>query len=164
MEKKYILSEQTANMKLRRMAFEIVENNREEKRIFLAGILENGMVIARHIKVLLEQNSSFDVQLLNIKLDKNEPLKCEIIEKDEIKGEVVIVIDDVINSGKTVLYALIPLLLQSPRKIQTLTLVERSYKTFPLHADYVGVSLATTFQDHIQVEVSDDKVVGAYLQ
>ena len=164
MEKKYILTEQVAEMKLRRMAFEIIENNREEKLIILAGIMDNGLVLANQIKTTLENNSSIDIKLIPVKLNKKSPLQCEIPELALIKDQVVIVIDDVINSGKTLLYALIPLLQASPRKIQTLTLVERSYKTFPVHADYVGISLSTTFQDHIQVEVDGNKVTGAYLQ
>jgi pyrimidine operon attenuation protein/uracil phosphoribosyltransferase len=163
MEKKYILTEHVAEMKLRRMAFEIIENNREEKKLILAGILDNGMVLARQIKTFLELNSQISVQLIEISLDKQNPLHCEIHDASTVKNEVVIVMDDVINSGKTFLYALIPLLNEMPRKIQTLTLVERSYKTFPVHADYVGVSLSTTLQDHIYVEVLGDKVIGAFL-
>jgi pyrimidine operon attenuation protein/uracil phosphoribosyltransferase len=163
MEKKYILTEHVAEMKLRRMAFEIIENNREEKKLILAGILDNGMVLARQIKTFLELNSQISVQLIEISLDKQNPLHCDIKDASTVKNEVVIVMDDVINSGKTFLYALIPLLNEMPRKIQTLTLVERSYKTFPVHADYVGVSLSTTLQDHIYVEVLGDKVIGAFL-
>ena len=163
MEKKYILTEHVAEMKLRRMAFEIIENNREEKTLILAGILDNGMVLARQIKTFLEMNSTIEVHLIEISLNKQNPLECEISDASTVKDQVVIVIDDVINSGKTFLYALIPLLMEMPRKIQTLTLVERSYKTFPVHADYVGISLSTTLQDHIYVEVNGDNVMGAYL-
>lgn len=164
MKKKYILTEQIVEMKIRRMAFEIIENNREEKLIILAGIMDNGLVLANQIKTILENNSSILIKLITVKLNKKLPLQCDISDLDLIKNQVVIVIDDVINSGKTLLYALIPLLEASPRKIQTLTLVERSYKTFPVHADYVGISLSTTFQDHIQVEVDGNRVTGAYLQ
>lgn len=163
MEKKYILTGAVAEMKIRRMAFEIIENNREEKTLILAGILDNGMVLARQIKTFLELNSTISVQLIEIAMNKQNPLDCQIAEASFVKDQVVVVIDDVINSGKTFLYALIPLLNEMPRKIQTLTLVERSYKTFPVHADYVGVSLSTTLQDHIYVEVLGDKVMGAYL-
>ena len=76
---------------------------------------------------------------------------------------MIIIIDDVTNSGKTLLYALKPFLEYYPRKIQTLVLVERSHKTYPIHPDYVGLSLATTLQDHIYVEVKDNEITGAYL-
>jgi pyrimidine operon attenuation protein/uracil phosphoribosyltransferase len=163
MEKKYILTEQVAEMKIRRMAFEIIENNREEKTLILAGILENGLVLASQIKTFLELNSTISVQLIKIVMNKQNPLDCQIAEASSVRDQVIVVIDDVINSGKTFLYALIPLLNEMPRKIQTLTLVERSYKTFPVHADYVGISLSTTLQDHIYVEVIGDRVMGAYL-
>ncbi|MEJ7769041.1 MAG: phosphoribosyltransferase family protein, partial [Chitinophagaceae bacterium] len=76
---------------------------------------------------------------------------------------VIILIDDVTNSGKTLLYALKPFLAHHPKKIQTLTLVERSHKLFPVSSDYVGISLATTLQEHIFVEVENGQVSGAYL-
>jgi pyrimidine operon attenuation protein/uracil phosphoribosyltransferase len=74
------------------------------------------------------------------------------------------VIDDVSNSGKTVLYAMKPFLAYHPRKIQALVLVERSHNSFPVHPDYSGISIATTLQEHIYVEVEGEKVLGAYLQ
>jgi pyrimidine operon attenuation protein/uracil phosphoribosyltransferase len=145
------------------MAFEIIENNREEKVIFLAGIMTNGLVVAKQLKKTLELHSHMEINLIEVKLNKKEPLHCEINDLDKLKDQIVILVDDVINSGKTLLYAMIPILQISPRKIETLTLVERSYKTFPVHADYVGISLASTLQDHIHVEVSDEKIIGAFL-
>ena len=81
----------------------------------------------------------------------------------DFTGKAIILIDDVTNSGKTMLYALQPLLPFYPKEIQTLALVERSHKAFPIHTDYVGISLATTLQDHIYVEVDGDRVTGAYI-
>lgn len=164
MEKKYILSKDTAIMKLRRMAFEIMENNKGENRVILAGILENGFVVAQEIKRFLEADFSIEVPLISIKINKKDPAECHVDDPSIVKNHVLIVVDDVVNSGKTLLYSLKPFLFHSPLKIQTLTLVERSYKTFPVHIDYVGVSLATTFNDHIQVEVANGKIKGAYLQ
>ena len=163
MDKEYILSAHLAEMKLTRMAFEIIENNREEKVIFLAGIMNNGLVVAKQLKKTLELHSHMEINLIEVKLNKKEPLHCEINDLDRLKDQIVILVDDVINSGKTLLYAMIPILQILPRKIETLTLVERSYKTFPVHADYVGISLASTLQDHIHVEVSDEKIIGAFL-
>jgi pyrimidine operon attenuation protein/uracil phosphoribosyltransferase len=77
---------------------------------------------------------------------------------------VIIVVDDVANSGKTMLYALQPFLRNQPKKIQTLALVDRTHKTFPVHTDYVGFALATTLQEHIFVEVSGEIVTGAWLE
>ncbi len=82
----------------------------------------------------------------------------------DFNDKVIIIIDDVANSGRTVLYALKPFLDFYPKKIQTLVLVERRHNSFPVRPDYIGLSVATTLQEHIFVEVDSEKVVGAYLQ
>jgi len=82
----------------------------------------------------------------------------------DFNDKVVILIDDVTNSGKTLLYAIKPLLNYYPRKIQILVMVERSHKQYPVQADYVGISLSSTLQEHIYVEVENDKILGAYLE
>jgi pyrimidine operon attenuation protein/uracil phosphoribosyltransferase len=76
---------------------------------------------------------------------------------------VIILIDDVASSGKTMLYALKPFLEMQPKKIETLVLVERTHKTFPVKVDYVGLSVATTLQEHIYVEVTEGEITGAYM-
>ncbi|MFM1794641.1 MAG: hypothetical protein RL642_1026 [Bacteroidota bacterium] len=164
MERKYILSADKAMMKLRRMAFEVIERNSTEKQLVLAGIKGNGLDIAKILESILKEISNFEIELVLIDIDKQNPLNCEMANDADFKEKVVIVIDDVVNSGKTLLYGLLPLLKRSPKKIETLTLVERSYKTNPVHVDYVGISLATTFHDHIFVEVKDGQLGGAYLQ
>ena len=163
MERKYILSADKAAMKLRRMAYEVMERNASEKQLVLAGIKGNGFEIAQMLKQVLSEISSFSIDLLLIDIDKQNPLGCTLDNKTDLGDKVVLVIDDVVNSGKTLLYSLLPLLKASPKKIETLTLVERSYKTHPIHVDYVGISLATTFHDHIIVEINEGKLVGAYL-
>ena len=81
----------------------------------------------------------------------------------KIYGQVIIVVDDVSNTGKTLLYAFKPFLQYQPKKIQTLVLVERSHKLFAVQPDYVGLSVATTLQEHISVETKDDEITGAWL-
>jgi pyrimidine operon attenuation protein/uracil phosphoribosyltransferase len=164
MERKYILSADKALMKLRRMAYEVIERNSSEKQLILAGVKGNGFAIAQMLKSILNDISSFKVDLLMVDIDKQNPLVCRLKNDSELTDKVVVVIDDVVNSGKTLIYSLIPLLNSSPKRIETLTLVERSYKTHPIHVDYVGVSLATTLHDHIFVEIEDGKLGGAYLQ
>ncbi len=164
MERKYILSADKALMKIRRMAFEVLERNSTESQLILAGVMGNGYSIAEILKSILQEIAPFEIKLISIDIDKKNPLICKLENEDDLQDKVVVVIDDVVNSGKTLLYALLPLLKASPKKIETLTLVERSYKTHPIHVDYVGISLATTFHDHIFVEVLDGKLGGAYLQ
>jgi pyrimidine operon attenuation protein/uracil phosphoribosyltransferase len=163
MERKYILSADKAMMKLRRMAYEVMERNNAEQQLILAGIKGNGLDIAVILKSFLDEISTFEVILLPIDIDKQNPLNCHLENNADLQDKVIVVVDDVVNSGKTLLYSLLPLLKASPKKIETLTLVERSYKTHPVHVDYVGISLSTTFHDHIIVEVRDGKLEGAYL-
>lgn len=150
-------------MKLRRMAYEVIERNNAEQQLILAGIKGNGLDIAVILKSILDEISTFDVVLLPIDIDKQNPLNCMVANNVDLQHKVIVVVDDVVNSGKTLLYSLLPLLKASPKKIETLTLVERSYKTHPVHVDYVGISLSTTFHDHIIVEVKEGKLEGAYL-
>lgn len=164
MAKNYILDATTANRKMQRMAYEIVENNLDESAIILAGIRESGSVIARNIQQLLQQISSIKTELITISLDKKQPDEVIITPATDFNNKVVLIIDDVANSGKTLLYAMKPLLAYYPRKVQTLALVERTHKAFPIHTDYVGLSVATTLQEHIFVETVGDDVKGAYME
>jgi pyrimidine operon attenuation protein/uracil phosphoribosyltransferase len=162
--KNYILDKAVAAKKLKRMAYEILENNINEDYIVLAGIRESGSIVARSIRKILSEISSVKTELITITLDKHVPKDVKLSEKLDFNDKVVIVIDDVANSGKTLLYALKPFLEFQPKKIQTLILVERSHKTFPVHPDYVGLSIATTLQEHIYVEVNEEEVLGAFLK
>ncbi|NII27950.1 phosphoribosyltransferase [Pseudoflavitalea sp. X16] len=164
MAKNYILDADTANRKMQRMAYEIVENNLEERQLILAGIRESGSVIARNIQQLLKQISDLPTELITIALDKKKPAEVIVSPSLDFNDKVVIIIDDVANSGKTLLYAMKPLLAFHPRKIQTLALVERTHKAFPVSTDYVGLSVATTLQEHIFVETEGEQVKGAYME
>lgn len=164
MPKNYILDEATIARKLQRMAYEIVENNTDEKQLILAGIKESGSVIAQTIQQLLGQISTISTELISISLDKKSPGEITLSKTMDFNNKVIIVIDDVANSGRTILYAMKPFLAYHPRKIQTLALVERTHKAFPVKNDYVGLSVATTLQEHIYVEVEGNVVKGAYLQ
>jgi pyrimidine operon attenuation protein/uracil phosphoribosyltransferase len=164
MERKQILTSAHVAMKLRRLAYEILENNTGEKDLLLAGIKGCGLVVARQLQFILSEISSVSVRLISVDLDKEHPGVVMLSEAMELDGKVVILIDDVANSGRTLLYALRPFLECHPRKIQTLVLVERSHKAYPIHPDFVGLRLATTMQDHVRVEVDGDQITGAYIQ
>ena len=163
-DKKYILSKEVIERKLRRMAYEILENNIDEREIILAGIRESGSVVAKVIQKMLGEISAIKTELITITLDKNEPTNVSLSKTFDFTGKVIVVIDDVSNSGKTLLYALKPFIDSHPKKIQTLVLVERTHTSFPVRPDYVGLSIATTLQEHIFVEVKGEEVEGAYLQ
>jgi len=96
-------------------------------------------------------------------MDKKHPSAITISSDMDFNDKTIILIDDVANSGRTMLYALKPLLQQLPIKIQTLALVERTHKTFPVEVDYVGLSVSTTADEHINVEVGNGEVIGAWI-
>ena len=161
--KNYILDQQVAEMKIRRMALEIIENNLDETEIILVGIRESGSVLARIIQRMITEIADIKTELISISLDKRLPKVITLSQTFDFNNKVIIIIDDVANSGKTLLYALKPFLDYHPKKIQSLVLVERSHNSFPVHSDYVGLSIATTLQEHIYVEVEGEKIMGAYL-
>ena len=106
----------------------------------------------------------FKTDLITVTLDKKKPEEATLSKTIDFDNKVIILIDDVSNSGKTLLYALKPFIKSHPKKIQTLVLVERTHTSFPVRPDYVGLSIATTIQEHIFVEVKGDEITGAYLQ
>jgi pyrimidine operon attenuation protein / uracil phosphoribosyltransferase len=163
-DKKYILNRDVAQKKLQRMAYEILENNTGEAGLIFAGIPENGYVIAEIMQQMLASIGGPPTELISISFDKRKPGDITLSKQLNFDDRVIIIIDDVVSSGKTLLYALKPFLAFQPRKIQTLVLVERSYKSFPVRPDYVGLSIATTLQEHIFVEVDGTHVTGAYMQ
>ena len=163
--KNYILTKEKIDKILRRMAFEIVERNTGEDQILLAGIRENGVVIAQKLKQLLSDTFKGKIEVMDIAVDdKRRPGKITVSRGKNFDDAVVIVVDDVANSGKTMLYALKPFLQDQPKKIQTLALVDRTHKTYPVHTDYVGYAVATTLQEHIFVEVENENITGAWLE
>lgn len=168
--KKYILTQQVAEKKLRRMAYEILESNSGERQLILAGIRENGSVIAEYLRDLLTEitGGQLSIELISISLDKRNPGEVTLSGgehgKQNFDDQVIIVVDDVASSGKTLLYAMKPFLEFHPRKIESLVLVGRTHKAFPVQPDYTGLSLSTTLQEHIYVEVGDGRVKGAWLE
>src|SRR5258708_15079010 len=161
--KNYILTKEVAQKKLQRMAYEILERNQGEDEIILAGIKENGLVIAKKMIALLQPIYKGKLELIEINIDKTNLLEINFSPSIDLNDKVIIVADDVVNAGRTLLYALKPMLLFYPKKIQTLVLVERTHKAFPITSDYVGLSIATTFEEHIIVEVNESEIDGAYM-
>ena len=163
-ERKYILNQESANQKLHRMALEIAENlSGSEADIILIGVRNSGTVIAEKIAAFLKSYVKNQVININLSLDKDLPKEVILSENLNFTDLNIVLIDDVANSGKTLLYGLKPLMEFYPRTIQTLVLVERMHKLYPVKPDYVGLSIATTPEDHIQVEVSNGEVLGAYI-
>lgn len=163
-DRKYILSAEAAGRKLQRMAYEIAERNTGVSSLVLAGVHENGMHIAVLLQGMLTAIGLRPADMVGIQLDKRHPVEVTLSKDIPIDGQTIILVDDVANSGKTLLYALKPFLHKHPAGIQTLVLVDRSHKAFPVQPDYVGLSLSTTLQEHIFVEVEKEGVKGAWLE
>lgn len=158
-----ILDKQTADKKLRRMALEVAERNYGNNEIILIGIKENGIFIAKKIEQYLKEVFTGTIQVLSLEIDKKNPGEIKLSSAVDFNNKTILLIDDVANSGRTLLYALKPLLSQYPKNIQTLALVERTHKQFPIAVNYTGLSVSTTLQENIVVEVKDGEISGAFL-
>ena len=162
--KKQILTEEAALKKLKRIALEVAERNFNEKELLLIGIKENGIVIAQIISKLMKAVFTGSITVVALSMNKKKPTSITIEKDIDVDGKTILLIDDVANSGRTMLYALKPLLEKHPKKIQTLALVERTHKNFPVDLDYIGLSISTTLNEHITIEVGKDKVMGAWME
>ncbi len=164
MEKNYILNQEAANQKLHRMALELAENlSGSDAALILVGVKDSGLVIANKIAVLIRPYIRNEIRIISVSLDKDLPKEVVLSENINLNDLNVVLIDDVANSGKTLLYGLKPFLSHYPRTVQTMVMVERMHKLYPVKPDYVGLSVATTLEDHIHLEVSNDEVIGAYI-
>jgi pyrimidine operon attenuation protein/uracil phosphoribosyltransferase len=159
-----ILDKETAQRKLRRMALEISEKNYDKNELLLVGIKSNGIFIAKKIAEFLKESFTGNIELLEMTVNKKNPTEISIEKEVDFNGKSIILIDDVANSGRVMLYALKPLIDQLPAQIETLVLVERTHKKFPIDVNYVGLSIATTNQENIVVDVQAGEVMGAYIE
>jgi len=165
-ERKYVLTKEVAEQKLQRLALEIAEQlEGDGAEIIIIGIRISGKVVADKVGALLSQHLSVPIKIISVILNKVSPKEVFLSEPNiDLNNKNVIVADDVVNSGKTLLYALRPLLYYQPKRIQTLVLVERMHKLFPVKSDYIGLTVATTLQDNIVVETKDGEIIGAYIE
>jgi pyrimidine operon attenuation protein/uracil phosphoribosyltransferase len=161
-----ILNSKQIGQKINRIAYQIYENNYDEKEIIIAGIIGNGHLLAKKIAVVLEKISSIKVKLIEVKLDKDAPLAAEILitlKDKELKNKVIILVDDVLNSGRTLIFGAKPFLDSAVKRLTTVVLVDRGHNRYPIKADFVGLSLSTTLQEHISVEISKKGAEAVYL-
>tara|TARA_B100000902_G_scaffold50257_1_gene57023 strand:- start:308 stop:811 length:504 start_codon:yes stop_codon:yes gene_type:complete len=160
-----ILDDKAINQKIIRLAWQVYEDNLNEDRIIIIGVSGRGEVLASRLSKIISQISSIKTRLGKINLDKDNPHNSEIkvnLDASEYKDEVIILVDDVLNSGKTLMYASKYFLNNTLVKLSTVVLVDRNHNRFPIKADYVGLSLATTLQEYITV-VLNGKDQAVYL-
>ena len=164
MERSIILNNTEIQHKIRRMAFQIYESNANQKEVVIAGIANNGFVLANKIKTILEEISPIKATVCEVIINKKKPLsRVETsIPESDYKNKSLILVDDVLNSGTTLMYAVKHFLDVPLKQFKTAVLVNRNHKKYPIKADFKGLSLSTSLQEHIAVEIEDDKMI-AYL-
>ena len=164
MKDSIILTNEQINHKIKRIAYQILETNSTEKEIILAGITDNGYILSKKIKDVLSQISDVNIQLCEVKIDKKNPRNEIITSLNSIdyKNKSLILVDDVLNSGTTLMYGVKHFLEVPLKRFKTAVLVNRNHKKYPIKADFKGVSLSTTLQDNITVKFTG-KAAIAYL-
>ena len=138
---------------VKRIAYQIQENNLEYSEIILIGVYNNGYMLAKIIEKELKQISKSSIELISIKINKKNPLdKIDLdCKKEYLKNKSIVLIDDVLHTGRTLIYCVKHLLDMSPRNFNTVVLVDRNHKKFPIKVDFKGISLSTSMSEHVEV-------------
>jgi len=159
-----ILEKERIAYKLRRMAYEIWERNSDEKEITLIGIDGGGTILADNLSAIVKEISPLQVTTIPLKINKKkQPGNIAELNTD-LTGRTVVLVDDVVNSGRTIIYSLRSLLAYDLKKLMVAVLVDRKHKSFPIASDIVGHTVATTLQDHIVMETDGEEIVAVYLE
>ncbi|MEY3010431.1 MAG: hypothetical protein RLZZ314_1073 [Bacteroidota bacterium] len=162
-----VLTHDNIVKKLDRMAREILEVHFRESRLVLVGIEGQGMLVCEALTRRLRALSSLDIQEVELQINKHAPLSEEVVcnvPLAAMNDAIVIVVDDVLNSGKTLIHAVRHVLLGNPREVHTAVLVDRKHRAFPVRADYCGLTLSTHLNEHIAVDLSDTNNANVHLE
>lgn len=161
-----VLNQQQIQQKIDRIAYQILEDNFDEEEILIAGILPRGNHIAERLKKILDLIAPFKSTLLTIELDKqSSKLKAKIdFDVNDCRDKAVILVDDVLNSGKTLAYGFGVFIDVRLKKLRTVVLVDRNHKNFPMTTDYAGVALSTVLKERVDVSlIENDAEDAVYL-
>ena len=145
--------EEQIQHKINRIAYQIYESNVNEQEVILAGIESNGYLLAKKIKSNLDKISDLKSTLCKVIIDKRQPLS-EIktsMAVDDYANKSVVLIDDVLNSGSTLIYGVKHFLNVPLKQFKTVVLVNRNHKKYPVKADFKGISLSTSLHEHVEV-------------
>lgn len=152
-----ILNQKQIEQKITRIAYQLWEDNLDEKELVIAGIIDYGYILAERLKAKLEEISGIEITLMKIIMDKTTSfLQAKTdIPVEECADKVVILVDDVVNRGRTMAYG-IGIFLDIPvKKLRTVALVDRSHRVFPVSPDYTGMELSTVIKEHVDVVISN---------
>lgn len=163
--KNCILTHDEINHKIKRIAYQIYESNIDETEVVLAGIDRNGYLLAEKLKFILQKISTIEPKLCKVVIDKKNPrtpIKTSL-KIDEYTNKSIVLIDDVLNSGTTLVYGVKHFLDVPLKQFKTAVLVNRNHKKYPVKADFKGISLSTSLSEHIDV-ILEGKKTEAYLK
>lgn len=158
-----ILDTQRIERKLLRMAWQIWEHNSHYSSVTLIGIAGSGAAVAEKLAVRLRSISPLNVTVLQLELSKRSPVQAPATLSGPIRDKSLVLVDDVANSGRTLLYALRPIMDAGPEKVLIAVLVDRKHKAFPVNPDIIGHQVATTLQENITVTITEERM-AAYLE
>ncbi len=150
-----LLTHRQIVQKIERLAIEILERNTEESELVMLGVNNRGMRLAELLHEQITTLSSSPIHLTSIRLSPANPLATEIVVGKPVAAladRPLLIVDDVANTGRTLHYATKPLLEILPKKIEIAVMVDRKHKSFPIRPDYVGLELATTLMENIDVQ------------
>ena len=162
MERTLVLDHDRVQRKLERIVHQLHEENCEEKGIVVVGIAPRGLLLAKRLSEQLLITSDLKIELVVLKLDKDDPLAGPATldtDLSDLKDRVVVLVDDVLMSGRTLMHAAAHLVRVPLKKLTTVVLVDRRHRTYPIRADIVGLTLSTTVQEHITVELGKKDAV-----
>ncbi|MBR9859693.1 phosphoribosyltransferase [bacterium] len=164
MSRSLILNHHAIGLKLDRIAWQIAEEHFGKKEIIMVGLKDRGLQVAEMIYAKLQKITEAQVTLTSIEIDKSAPLSKSPVWTDQPKlsGKSVVLVDDVLNSGITLSGVLIEVLKHKPKSVKVAVLANRDHKAFPVEADFVGISLATTLKEHLSFVV-ENKEMSIYL-
>lgn len=158
-----ILTHNEIAHKIKRIAYQIYETNIDENEIIIAGINGNGFLFAEKVAKTLQNISDINITLCEVRIDKTNPRKeiTTSLNQSDYNNKALVLIDDVLNSGTTLMYGVKHFLDVPLRKFKTAVLVNRNHKKYPIKADFKGLSLSTSLQEHVNVvfEKDNDKVI-----
>lgn len=152
----HILNSEQIQKKITRIAYEIYEDHADEKEIILAGIAPGGSLMVEKLQQVLKKISPLKIQTLTVEIDKKKPIESahlKLDKKQDLKGKCIILVDDVLNTGKILAYSMKAFLEYPIKSIRVAVLVDRNHTLFPVKSDYTGLSIATTLQEHIEVNL-----------
>ncbi|MDO6519926.1 phosphoribosyltransferase family protein [Zobellia uliginosa] len=150
-----ILTHQQIQYKIERIAYQIYEANVEEKEIIIAGIDGGGLNFAKKLQKVLKKVTDAEITLCKVIMDKKDPLRSGVktsIPESEYQDKSIVLVDDVLNSGTTLIYGVHHFLKTPVKQLKTAVLVNRNHKKYPVKADYKGISLSTSLQEHVHVK------------